>query len=287
MSILLSVVIPSQHIGVRQKDLVNSCLQQSLSTEKFEVILAVPNDSQSLENFINKEPTVKVVRIPENNVSNARNQGVLAATGSYILLIDDDVLLPDVRYFENILKLAETFKIPFIVGGAYLNPSNINKVAATANTLANLWIQSGLRGTRHSDFATEARFLPGGALLASRNIFAQTLFPVNIPWGGEDSVFIKHVQDSGNRTFYSPVMDVIHVGHSSLGKFVRRAWFSGRAQALFGVATEARSVKFSLLKEKMSLQIFTQLHLLFLHFAVLILAKLFYRIQGHSQDNRK
>ncbi|HEY1080013.1 MAG TPA: glycosyltransferase, partial [Bdellovibrio sp.] len=266
---------------------IKSCLQQSLPSEKFEVILVVPKDSLNSEISLDSHSSVKILSIPANNVSNARNQGILASAGRYILLIDDDVLFPDVRYFENILRLAETFKISFIVGGSYLNPPNISLVAATGNTMANLWIQSGLKATVHSDFATEARFLPGGALLASKSIFTNTLFPTDIPWGGEDSVFIKRVQECGGRTFYSPVMDVLHLGSSSLRKFILRAWFSGRAQALFGVSTEARSVKISLLKEKVSLKLFSQLHLMLLHFAVLITAKLFYKIQKYIQGNKE
>ncbi|NUN05052.1 MAG: glycosyltransferase [Bdellovibrio sp.] len=287
MSVLLSVVIPSQHIEARQQSLVTACLQQSLSSEKFEIILVVPNQGRHSEALLIERASIKVVKIPENNVSNARNQGILCAQGKYLLLLDDDVLPPDTRYFENVLRLAETFKIPFIVGGAYLNPEKISPVAATANTLANLWIQSGLKGTSYSDFATEARFLPGGALLASRSIFSRTLFPISIPWGGEDAVFIKHVQETGNKTFYSPVMDVIHAGNSSLIKFIRRAWFSGRAQTLFGVSTEAKSVKISLFKDKISLRLFSQFHLLFLHFVILIMAKQFYKIQRYNPNNKK
>lgn len=130
MSIQLSVVIPSVKIEVRQQELICACLQQSLSNEVFEIILVVSGAAPPLITPPNNSLSVKVIKIPENNVSRARNQGALSSSGRYILFIDDDILLPDEHYFENVLALAKTLNSPFVVGGTYLNPSDVNRVTA-------------------------------------------------------------------------------------------------------------------------------------------------------------
>ena len=285
MSIRLSIVIPAVERGFRQQKLVHSCFQQSLSSKEFEVILVVPENSASLNFSISDENSFKILTIPENNVSLARNTGIAAAAGDYVLLLDDDVVLTADNYFADILKLSGGFSSSsFIMGGSYLSSDDAPLVTATANSLTKLWIHSGLRT---AGAISEARFLPGGVLFAPIGIFRTVSFPNEVPWGGEDSVFIKSAQDLGIKTYYTSVMDIVHLGSHSLQKFIRRAWFSGRAQGAFAVPTESMGRKFSVLGNLGLLNLLTQAHLLSLHFFVLMTAKLFYKAQRYIPVNNK
>ena len=99
MSGLVSVIMPVYNVEKLLALSVSDVLSQTY--RDFELILvddASPDNSPALcDDFAKKDNRIQVLHLPENKgVWNARNEGLLAAKGKYILFLDsDDRISPD------------------------------------------------------------------------------------------------------------------------------------------------------------------------------------------------
>lgn len=99
MSVLVSVIMPVYNMEKLLALSVGDVLSQTY--RDFELILvddASPDNSPALcDAFAKEDNRIRVLHLPENKgVWNARNEGLLAANGEYILFVDsDDRITPD------------------------------------------------------------------------------------------------------------------------------------------------------------------------------------------------
>lgn len=279
----LSIVIPAKVLSDNLIDLLSSCLTQS-AVQDTEILVVYRKIAISnlLEN-----PRIKYINVDEENVSKARNLGADRALSSFILFLDDDVILPSKNYIQKLIFILSTISPEDILGGGYLSSKNISWIAQAGNAIANLWIQSGWTSNENSQGLRRGQFLVGGALCASKSTLASVSFSENIPWGGEDTVFLKHAAMTGKNFFYSKDLDVIHKGSPSFPKFIRRSWLSGKTHATHAIPSADKAKKWAVLSENISMDLFFLLPLLGLHFFVLVVAKLFYRFQSRIPTDTK
>jgi glycosyltransferase involved in cell wall biosynthesis len=91
MSVTLSVVIPVYNGAAFIADTVRAALAQTF--RDFEIVIV--NDGSrdaTLEQLAPFGDTIKVISIPNNGVSNARNVGIRASSGEFIAFLDADDL---------------------------------------------------------------------------------------------------------------------------------------------------------------------------------------------------
>ena len=104
----VSIIIPLYNVEKFIPKLVDSVINQDY--EKIEIILVEdgsPDGSGKLaDEYAKKDCRIKVIHKKNGGVSTARNAGIEAATGEYILFIDgDDWVEPDyVSYFVKLLE---------------------------------------------------------------------------------------------------------------------------------------------------------------------------------------
>ena len=102
---LISIVIPVYNAGGYIRQLLNSILQQSYS--HFEVICvddgSTDNSLHILQAFSEKDNRIRVIHQDNAGVSSARNAGVDAAHGTYIVFVDADDYL-DKKALETMLS---------------------------------------------------------------------------------------------------------------------------------------------------------------------------------------
>lgn len=126
--IMISIVIPVFSGGPFLGQTIDSVLNQTY--QKFEIILVDNNASEATRNialnYVKNYPQ-KIIMIKEANqgVCSARNAGILAATGKYIALLDDDdIMLPN--NLEHQLKVFnENPNISMVFCGQH----NIDKIS--------------------------------------------------------------------------------------------------------------------------------------------------------------
>ena len=93
----LSVVIPVYNVEDYIRDCVESIYRQEMDEEDFEVIIV--NDGtrdrsmERIQDLIARHGNIIVINQTNQGLSAARNAGISAATGEYILMVDSDDLL--------------------------------------------------------------------------------------------------------------------------------------------------------------------------------------------------
>jgi len=115
----LSVIIPMYNVEVYVSRAAKSIAQQAF--DGLEVVLVDDGSTDdSLNVCLSHLSNIETVVIRQENggLSSARNAGINAASGAYVLFLDaDDFLLPDA--FENIMALFE-IEQPDVLFGRYL-----------------------------------------------------------------------------------------------------------------------------------------------------------------------
>ena len=105
----ISVIIPSYKPGDYFRVCLASLKSQTLSKDKFEVIIILNGCSEPwlsevkalIENYA-RDVAIRLIQTGTPGVSNARNIGIDNAKGEYITFIDDDDYVSP-RYLENLL----------------------------------------------------------------------------------------------------------------------------------------------------------------------------------------
>lgn len=103
---LVSVIIPAYNI----EDYIGRCLDSIISqTYKNLEIIVVDDGSRDrtgeiLDDYVKKDPRMKVVHKKNGGVSSARNTGIDIAEGDYIGFVDGDDRI-DPKLFETLVKL--------------------------------------------------------------------------------------------------------------------------------------------------------------------------------------
>jgi glycosyltransferase involved in cell wall biosynthesis len=94
---IVSVIIPCYNQGAFVDEAVESVLNQSF--QDFEIIIINPDSTDELTNEKLKnysKPKTKVIHTVQQKAGQARNMGIRASSGEYILPLDaDDIIMPD------------------------------------------------------------------------------------------------------------------------------------------------------------------------------------------------
>ena len=99
----LSIIVPVYNVEEYVRACIESIYRQGLNEEEFEVIIVNDGtEDKSIEviaDIINQHHNISVINQENQGLSVARNTGIAAAKGEYILMPDSDDLL-----IENSLK---------------------------------------------------------------------------------------------------------------------------------------------------------------------------------------
>lgn len=275
---LLSIVIPSLVRRSSLEKLIHSCDSQVGGIE-FEILVIHLADDENIKKISCKNP-LRFISISEKNVSLARNKGASDADGKYILFLDDDVILPRKDFLIDLIEKFKVLSQKSILGGGYLNSPSTSCIQRVGNSLANMWIQSGIeKASPYDSSIYSCHFLVGGILILEKSVAQQCPFPELIPWGGEDTAFIHAAKDNGFSIFYCKDLNVIHEGSSSLIKFLRRAWLSGKVQKFISYRHVPFKKKIMIVKQNMGFSSLLHLPLMALHLLILKISRAFYKIR--------
>lgn len=116
----LSIIIPVYKAEAYIRPCVESLFRQGLAETQFEVILVddgTPDRSiEVLEELLAAHACIRVIRQENQGVSVARNTGIGASRGKYLLFVDaDDMLVDDC--LGRMLDVAERNRLDMLKGG--------------------------------------------------------------------------------------------------------------------------------------------------------------------------
>ena len=90
----LSIVIPAYNAEKHLERCLKSCFAQNLHSEKYEIIIVNDGSTDATDtiarNWAEEHRNIKVISQENMGLSMARNAGIDAATGKYIMLLDSD-----------------------------------------------------------------------------------------------------------------------------------------------------------------------------------------------------
>lgn len=91
---IISLIIPVYNVEPYLARCIDSCLNQDIQHDKYEIILvndgSTDNSLQIIKEYKAKYPFIKVINQENQGLSDAKNNGLDIATGKYIWFIDSD-----------------------------------------------------------------------------------------------------------------------------------------------------------------------------------------------------
>lgn len=108
-TIKLSLVIPMYNVELYIEKCLNSCINQDLSSNEYEIIIVNDGSKDTslsrAEAIARKHNNIKIISQENGGLSSARNTGLKNAKGEYIWFIDsDDWIEPNV--LKNLYQIA-------------------------------------------------------------------------------------------------------------------------------------------------------------------------------------
>jgi len=125
-----SIIIPVFKTEKYLNDCVQSVLSQSFSD--YECILVddgSPDNCPSLcDDFSKRDNHIKVIHKENGGLSDARNIGILQATGDYIIFLDSDDKLADNNTLKNLFDVIQKYKTDVIINANFIEFTDNGKI---------------------------------------------------------------------------------------------------------------------------------------------------------------
>jgi GT2 family glycosyltransferase len=241
----ISVVIPTYRRPESLEEAILSCISQKRVEGRFEIIV-VDNDEKGSAKpticAISKETRVPIFYIKESRpgISWARNTGVAAAKGSYLVFLDDDeVAAPE--WLDALLKTINCFGADIAIGPVlprFPDPeSHVHSYAKKIYT-RDAAVPSG----------TVLEWGSGGnCMIRPNRCFAgPTPFDIRLAIsGGEDAVFFRQARSRGCKLVWCAealVWETIPADKLSTSYLLRRAFRGGQTTTFMHLATTPMEV---------------------------------------------
>lgn len=174
-----SIVIPTYN----RPDLLGRAIASALAQSAPPLEVLVVDDGSDVPPEVGPDPRVRLIRLPENRGNAAaRNAGLAAARGRWIVFLDDDdVLLPDIA--ETSLAALANTSLPAPVAAL----SGVEVVGRSGRIISERLPPTLSRGAH---FFLEPH-PPGTSFLSKQTLFAETAVVRSI--GGFDESFRSRV----------------------------------------------------------------------------------------------
>nr|WP_240517589.1 glycosyltransferase [Bacillus pseudomycoides] len=124
---LISVIVPIYNVEKWLARCIESVLKQPFVNIELVLVNDGPTDKcgEICEEYLEKDNRIKVIYKENGGVSSARNAGIEAATGKYIVFIDPDDEVSE-NYFTRLYGIAEDKKCDAVICGYKTVPNNNN-----------------------------------------------------------------------------------------------------------------------------------------------------------------
>lgn len=226
----ISVVVPARNGARSLPALLDSLARQTLSRERFEVVV-VDNASSDRTAEIARAAGAVVVSEPLPNRSRARNRGIEAARAPRVAFTDADCVASP-RWLEELLACAD--RAPLLAGPVVTTvrdpPNAVERLERHWRFAQEHWVRQGWAAT--ANLAVERTVLDavGGFDPAYRHI-------------GEDADLCVRARRAGFALGFCPGAEVSHEAESGVTPMLKRAFRHGYGarQALRRVGTGHRA----------------------------------------------
>lgn len=145
----LSIIIPVYNVEKYIRPCIESIFKQGLNENDFEVIIvndgSTDKSMELIDDIINQHKNITVINQENQGLSVARNNGIAAAKGEYILMPDSDDLFIK-NSLKPIIEKAVQTKVDLILADYWpMTNSEIESSSLSMPTISNMvfWEKSG------------------------------------------------------------------------------------------------------------------------------------------------
>ena len=224
MAIDLSIII----VSFNTKKLTEDCLSSTIRSLKgsqltWEIILVDNVSTDGTRQMLKKKfPMVKTILNRENvGFGRGNNQGIRAAAGEYILLLNSDTVVLN-NAIGKLVSFGRQHPNAFI-GPKLLNPDRTSQSScgpffSLPVIFASLFLKGDVIGlTRWSpNQARKVDWVSGACMLAPKKLFMQDLlFDEKIFMYMEEIDLLMRARKKGYHTYFYPRSHIVHLGAAS------------------------------------------------------------------------
>lgn len=193
----------------------------------YEIILIDNNSREKIAVSALKNKKIKFIQNKENiGFAKAVNQGIRAALGNYILLLNSDALVEE-NTVKKMLEHLISDNQAGIIGPKFIYANGQNQVSS--GRFPNFWGEFFRLSMLHRILPFSAYnknfysiksldWVSGGCMLIKREVINQIgLFDENYFFSGEDMDFCLRAKERGWQVVYYPLVKIIHYYNFSSG----------------------------------------------------------------------
>jgi glycosyltransferase involved in cell wall biosynthesis len=232
MDLTVSVIIPTKN----SERTIEDCLRSLLENNEVNEVIIVDDSADKTKDKVLKY-NVKFIYAPGKNISEARNIGIINATGDIIAFTDDDCIVPK----DWIKKAIQFFKDEKVgaVGGPNLTPENSTFREKCAGVALSSWFGAGLSRYRYLSDKSKGEFVETDELkLATCNLFLRRKALENVglfnpkQFPCEENELLHRMKRKGYKIIYSPFLYVWHKRRPLFFPFAKQIYWYGIGRAL-------------------------------------------------------
>ncbi len=222
---VLSIVIPTRGT-VRTLPLLLASLEAQKLDGDYTIFFVenLAGDlSQEQRALILRNSKSRILTAGRKGANAARNLGLAAAQGEFVLFLDDDCECPHAGYFQAVVDAHRETPEACAIGGVYLNPPGLNRVSRVYQALARYWLETSKTVT-----GDQLQLLGGCVSYKREMLLAQGLkFDPEIEFGGTETDLHERMYLQGLRLMMNPALSNIH--HCDVGfiSFMRKSFLQG------------------------------------------------------------
>lgn len=222
----LSIVVPTLAKNNHLVSLFRSLRYQNCDSYIELVVCStgVPSD-EILKNLpkLSKNFCVQIVDSPLRSIASARNRGIIAAKGKYILFLDDDCSLPHSNYLSYAMALTKNNENAAWGGSYIINDPILNTSSSFYNYMCHIWLLSFENSGRLSMIIGGCSLFPREFLITNSIFFDETKQAA-----AEEVLFSQKIAESQLPIHFDAHLNVHHNSSCSHGLLFKKAWLHGR-----------------------------------------------------------
>ena len=216
----VSVVIPCRNDAATLPRVLEALGRQTYDRQKTE-ILVVDNGSADDSLHIARTFPVRLLEEPVPSAYLARNRGIAAATGDYVLFLDADTI-PEPAWIERLVAAA-------VESDSWLAGGRIESVVAKP-TLGSALLATSRSAEKRREMVEKLGRLSGGNMLVARAAFDKYGLFRPLQSGG-DGEFSERANPGHRPIPYVESAVVVHQCDIGNWDYLRRAYRVGKGQA--------------------------------------------------------
>lgn len=191
-------------------------------------IILVDNNStdNSLESAISHYPSLHIIRNAYNSgYATACNQGIKASQGQFVLLCNNDILLPS-NVLKQLLTDFTAFPEAGLIGGQLL--ASDEKPSRSAGNVTRFASELGFKSKRklifNADTPTQVEALYGAFMALRKSIVPDTgVLDEDFFFYYEETEWCFRIGQKGWKILFDPQIRIIHTGGASTKGFSKAA----------------------------------------------------------------